>query len=691
MDHWPGAPQPQGARWDGHGTNFAVYSEAAAGVRLCLLEPDGAETAVDLDETTGFVWHGYLPGVGPGQRYGYRVDGRFAPDYGCFCAPGTLLLDPYARAIDDAFRSVVVDAAFDWRGDVPPAVPRHETVVYETHVKGLTKLHPEVEPELRGTYAGLAHPAVVEHLRSLGVTAVELLPVQQFVHRRSLLERGLRNYWGYDPIGYFAPHREYSAAGEPVTEFKAMVRDLHAAGLEVILDVVYNHTGEGGHPDPALCFRGIDNQTYYLHWEEPEPPHRVHPVDYSGCGNTLNFAHPQVLRLILDSLRYWAGELHVDGFRFDLASAIGRDVQERNALDLDTGDWTETFFDRRAAFFDAVAQDPLLERVKLIAEPWDVTWEGYQLGNYPPQWTEWNGRYRDTVRDYWRSAEGTVPELATRVSGSADLFADDGRQPYASVNFVTAHDGFTLADLVAYGHKHNEANGEENRDGADANRSWNCGAEGPTDDPAIRSLRARQQRNLLTTLALSQGLPMVLGGDELGRTQQGNNNAYCQDNELSWTDWSLDDERRELLAFARRALGLRRAHPVFRRRRWLTGTETLGSGARDVVWLTPAGTELTAADWANPLTRALGIFLNGDEITGRAPDGSRVRDARFLVLANAWWEPLDFTLPGEPLGARWALALDTADPAAAAGSRDYGAGAAAAVAGRALVVLERAG
>jgi glycogen operon protein len=705
MEPWPGAPHPQGAYWDGRGTNFALYSQAASGVDVCLFDDAGAEERVRLEETTGFVWHGYVPGVAPGQRYGFRVHGELAPERGSFCDPAKLLLDPYARAIegdvrwDDSLavpgldsaphvpRSIVVDAAFEWDAGVSPATPWHETVVYETHVKGLTMRHPDVEPELRGTYAGVAHPAVVDHLRSLGVTAVELLPVHQFVHRRFLVDRGLRQYWGYDSIGYFAPHAGYSsvgAGGGQLAEFRRMVRDLHAAGLEVILDVVFNHTGEGGTADPLLCFRGIDNRTYYL--QRDEGGGRVTPYDFTGTGNTLNFAHPQVLRLILDSLRYWAVDMGVDGFRFDLASAIGRDLVERNPVDLDLSDFVTVFFDRRSSFFDAIAQDPVLSRVKLIAEPWDVTGEGYQLGNYPPLWAEWNGRFRDTVRDYWRSAEGRVPDLATRLAGSPDLFGDDGRKPFASVNFVTAHDGFTLWDLVSYDRKHNEANGEGNRDGTDDNRSWNGGAEGPTDDPEIRELRARRRRNFLATLMLSQGVPMLLGGDELGRTQHGNNNAYCRDDELSWYDWELDDERHELLAFARRVIAFRRDHPVLRRRRWLRGEERFGSGARDVVWLRPDGTELTPADWEQPWSRALGVFLNGEEIAGRAPNGRRIVDARFVVVVNAWWETLDATVPGEPLGRAWTLVLDTADADAVV--RSLAPGDRFHVGARSLVLLE---
>jgi isoamylase len=670
MEPWPGAPQRQGAHFDGRGTNFAVYSEAATGVDVCLLDANGSETRVPLEERTAFVWHGFLPGVEPGQRYGFRVSGPHDPERGYFCDPNVLVLDPYARLIDDGFRSVVVDPAEERHDVPPPRTPWEETVIYETHVKGLTMRHPAVEPELRGTYGGVAHPAVIEHLLALGITAVELLPVHQFVHKRFLLDRGLRQYWGYDTIGFFAPHNEYG----DLAAFKRMVRDLHAAGLEVILDVVFNHTGEGGSGDPTLCFRGIDNRVYYLHHEDDAG--RPWPVDYTGTGNTMNFAHPQVVRLIMDSLRYWAGEVGVDGFRFDLASVLGREAVERDASDLDTADWVTTYFDRRSSFFDAVAQDPVLADVKLIAEPWDATWEGYQVGNYPPQWAEWNGRYRDTYRDFWRSVEGRLPDLAKRLAGSADLYADDGRLPYASVNLVTAHDGFTLADLVSYNDKHNEANGEDNRDGATDNRSWNCGAEGATDDTAVRALRSRQQRNFIAALALSQGTPMLLGGDEIGRTQQGNNNAYCQDNEISWYDWELDDDRREVLAFARRAFALRREHAVLRQRHWPTG----------IRWLTPDARELQVSDWQAPYARALGVLLNGDEIQGRAADGSRVRDARLLVLLNAWWEDLGFALPD----GRWSLLLDSAEPGAAAGSRTYALTTdRVPVAGRALVVLER--
>jgi isoamylase len=670
MNAWPGSPQPQGAHWDGSGTNFAVYSEHATGVEVCLLD-DAGETRVPLEERTAFVWHGYLPDVAPGQRYALRVDGPRDPAHGHYFDPTRLLLDPYARAIDESFHSIVV-APSDRTAGPPMQTPWEETVIYETHVKGLTMRHPDVEPELRGTFGGVAHPAVIEHLRSLGVTAVELLPVFRFVHRQFLLDRGLRQYWGYDTIGFFAPHHEYG----DLAAFQQMVHDLHAAGLEVFLDVVYNHTGEAGPGDPTLCFRGVDNRTYYLHKEQDDGT--VTPWDYSGTGNTLNFVHPQVVRLMLDSLRYWAGTIGVDGFRFDLASAIGRQALERDPADLDTSDWQTTVFDRRAAFFDAVAQDPVLAQVKLIAEPWDTTMEGYQVGNYPPQWSEWNGRYRDTVRDYRRSVGGRVPELATRLLGSSDLFEDDGRLPFASINFVTAHDGFTLADLVSYDTKHNDANREQS--GTDDNRSWNCGVEGPTDDPAVLALRAQQQRSFLAMLALAQGVPMFLGGDEFGRTQQGNNNGYCQDNEISWYDWQLDDRRRELLVFAQRVIALRRAHPVFRQRHWPHG------GA---VWLAPDGSAMTPADWWDPSALAIGLFLDGDAISARTADGRPIHDASFLVLSNGWWEAIEWTLPGGTFGARWALALDTAAPADEAGARAYDAGAAVPVAARSLVVFER--
>src|SRR5215467_8188021 len=600
---WPGTSYPLGATYDGAGTNFALYSHMADLVELCLFGDDGTETRLPLQEVDGFVWHGYLPGVGPGQRYGYRVHGPYDPAAGHRCNPAKLLLDPYAKAIEGSVRwdpavygypfghpderndadsaphmprSVVVNPYFDWRLDRPPRTPYHETVIYEAHVRGLTRLHPELPEELRGTYQGLAHPAVVRYLRQLGITAVELMPVHQFISDDVLADHGLANFWGYNTIGFFAPHNAYSASGsrgQQVPEFKSMVRALHEAGIEVILDVVYNHTAEGSHLGPTLSFRGIDNAAYYR-LVDSDP--RFY-LDTTGTGNSLLVRHPHVLQMIMDSLRYWVIEMHVDGFRFDLAAALARQFHE---------------VDRLSAFFDLVQQDPVVSQVKLIAEPWDVGEGGYQVGNFPPLWSEWNGKYRDTVRDLWRGEPATLPEFAFRFTGSSDLYADDGRRPVASVNFATCHDGFTLADLVSYNDKHNEANGEGGRDGSDDNRSWNCGIEGPTDDPEIQELRLRQQCNFLATLLLSQGVPMLLAGDELGRTQRGNNNAYCQDNEISWMHWppgaageaapggaaGEPGTARVLLDFARRLITLRREHPVFRRRRYLRGRPLRGSG-----------------------------------------------------------------------------------------------------------------
>src|SRR6516164_3045333 len=591
MGVWPGDGYPLGASYDGAGTNFAVFSEVAELVELCLFANDGAETRVALREVDGFIWHGYLPGVGPGQRYGYRVHGPYDPAAGNRCNPAKLLLDPYAKAIEGSVRwdpavygypfghpdersdansaphmprSVVVNPYFDWRLDRPPRTPYHETVIYEAHVRGLTRLHPELPQELRGTYQGLAHPVVVRYLQELGITAVELMPIHQFVSDDALARHGLANYWGYNTIGFFAPHNAYSASGsrgQQVPEFKAMVRTLHEAGIEVILDVVYNHTAEGSHLGPTLSFRGIDNAAYYR-LVDRDP--RFY-LDTTGTGNSLLVRHPHVLQMIMDSLRYWVIEMHVDGFRFDLTAALARQFHE---------------VDRLSAFFDLVQQDPVVSQVKLIAEPWDVGEGGYHVGNFPPLWSEWNGKYRDTVRDFWRGQSATLPEFASRLTGSSDLYASDGRHPVASINFVTAHDGFTLADLVSYDHKHNEANGEDNRDGRDDNRSWNCGVEGPTDDPEVNELRALQQRNLLATLLLSQGVPMLLGGDEMGRTQHGNNNAYCQDSETSWLNWDWSAEEQEFLEFVARMVTLRREHPVFARRRFLQGRTVEGDSVK---------------------------------------------------------------------------------------------------------------
>jgi isoamylase len=670
---WPGEPFPLGARWQGEGTNFSLFSENAERVELCLFDEDGSETRIDLTERTAFNWHGFVPGVVPGQRYGYRVHGPYAPTEGHRFNPAKLLIDPYAKAVegyvrwnranvfpyvwkgtpdddlepdatDDAVaipKSVVIDPGFDWEGDAPPRIPWSDTIIYEAHVKGFTKLHPDIPEHLRGTFAGLASDEAVSYLASLGVTAVELQPVHQFVDERHLVGKGLRNYWGYSSIGFFAPHFAYSATGrrgEQVPEFKGMVKALHRAGIEVILDVVYNHTGEGNHLGPMLSFRGIDNASYYR--LVPDDPR--HYLDFTGTGNSFNPVHPSVLRLIMDSLRYWVLECHVDGFRFDLASALARELFE---------------VDRLAAFFDTIHQDPVLSQVKLIAEPWDVGPGGYQVGNFPVLWTEWNGRYRDELRDFWRGL-GHGAEFSRRLSGSADLYQGDGRKPFASINFVTAHDGFTLRDLVSYNEKHNEANLEENRDGTDDNRSWNCGVEGDTDDAAVNALRAQQQRNFLTTLLFSIGVPMLVAGDEHGRTQRGNNNAYCQDNEISWIDWELDDDRRALLELTRRLIAFRKAHPVFRRVSFLTG-ETADSGLPDAWWFRPDGRRMTRRDWEQPECRVLGFFLNGREIRTRTQEGRPVEDESYVLLFNASEEEVAFQMPARRFGRVWELELAT--------------------------------
>ncbi len=672
---WPGEPYPLGATWDGAGTNFALFSEVAERVQLCLFDDRGREERLDLPEVDFLVWHGYLPGVGPGQRYGFRVHGPYKPATGHRCNPAKLLLDPYAKAIEGGLdwgeslfgyqwrtpsrrnkrdsarhtmKSVVANPFFDWGDDRPPRTPYHESLIYEAHVKGLTIRHPDVPAQLRGTYAGLAHPAMVGYLSGLGVTAVELLPVHQSVSEHALVHHGLANYWGYNTIGFFAPHNAYAATGtrgEQVQEFKSMVKALHDAGIEVILDVVYNHTAEGDHKGPTLGFRGIDNPAYYrLRADNPR-----YYIDYTGTGNSLNVRHPYALQLIMDSLRYWVLDCHVDGFRFDLAATLARGLHD---------------VDRLSAFFDLVHQDPVVSQVKLIAEPWDIGEGGYQVGNFPPRWTEWNGKYRDTVRDFWRGRPATLPEFASRLTGSSDLYAASGRRPAASINFVTAHDGFTLADLVSYNVKHNEDNGEGNRDGTDDNRSWNCGAEGPTDDPAVTALRQKQERNFLATLLLSQGVPMLLHGDELGRTQRGNNNAYCQDNDLSWMHWELTERQEELLEFVRAVSRLRHEHPVFRRRRFFQGEPPPRSedGLRDIEWLTPAGERMTEEDWQTSYAKSMGVFLNGDALTEPGPRGQRIKDENFLLLFNAHHGNLRFTLPDERYAATWVAVLDTADP-----------------------------
>jgi glycogen operon protein len=673
MEVWPGRPFPLGPTWDGTGTNFALFTENAERVELCLFDDTSQEIRIELRDYTSHNWHCYIPGVGPGQRYGYRVHGPYDPASGHRFNPNKLLIDPYAKSIegpnhwdaantlpyvptgaddadlelddeDDADaipKCVVVDPHFDWEDDAPPDTPWNETVIYETHVKGFTQLDAEVREDLRGTYAGLASEPAVAHLQELGVTAIELLPIHHIADESFLHDRGLTNYWGYSSIGYLSPHALYAATGtrgEQVLEFKGMVKALHKAGIEVILDVVYNHTAEGNHLGPMLAFKGVDNTSYYRLM--PDDPRFY--MDFTGTGNSLNPVHPAVLRLIMDSLRYFVLECHVDGFRFDLASALAREFHD---------------VDRLSAFFDIIHQDPVLSQVKLIAEPWDVGPGGYQVGNFPVLWAEWNGKYRDTMRDFWRG-QANVGDFAQRFTGSSDLYQDDGRDPFASINFVTAHDGFTLRDLVSYNDKHNEANGEDNKDGTDDNRSWNHGAEGETDDAAVLELRARQQRNLLATLVLSQGVPMLLGGDELGRSQGGNNNAWCQDNEISWFDWSSADG--ELLEFVQRMIRLRREHPVFRRQSFLSGTAG-ESGLPDVWWFRTDGRRMTQRDWTAAETKTLGVFLNGAEIRARTTQGEEIEDDSFLLLFNAHFEPVVFTLPTRRFGAWWQVELATGE------------------------------
>jgi glycogen operon protein len=698
----PGRPFPQGSTWDGTGTNFSLFSENAERVELCLFGDDGGEQRIDIRDRTAFQWHVYLPGVGPGQRYAYRVDGPYEPRAGHRFNPSKLLIDPYAKAIDGTVdwqagrtlpyapadpptddadltpdttddagaipKSVVIDPSFDWGDDRIIGRRWNSTVIYETHVKGFTMRHPEIPPELRGTYAGLGSEPAIEYLSRLGVTAVELLPVHHIVDESFLIEKGLSNYWGYSSIGYFAPHAAYSGSGTrggQLTEFKQMVKDLHAAGIEVILDVVFNHTAEGNHLGPMLAFKGIDNASYYR--LSPEDPHYY--MDFTGTGNSLNTVNPTVLRLIMDSLRYFVIECHVDGFRFDLAATLARELYD---------------VDRLSSFFDTIHQDPFISQVKLIAEPWDVGPGGYQVGNFPILWTEWNGEYRDTMRDFWRG-QTPVAEFAQRFSGSADLYQDDGRTPVASINFITAHDGFTLRDLVSYNDKHNDANQEDNRDGTDDNRSWNCGAEGDTDDADVQALRARQQRNFLTTLMLSQGVPMLLGGDELGRSQHGNNNAWCQDNELSWFDWDGADSA--LLEFARRVIRIRRSEPVFRRSDFLRGDEVRDSGLADVLWLRPDGRDMQDEDWNRADAHALAVFLNGEEIPSHDRWGEPIEGASFLIMFNAHHEPIEFEID-ERFGDRFTVELDTA--ADAATGRAHAPGEKIVVASRSTVVLRRA-
>ena len=699
---WPGRPYPLGATWDGEGVNFAIFSEQAERVELCLFDADGKQSdRVPLVWQTDLVWHCYLPDVRPGQLYGYRVYGPYDPQRGLRFNAHKLLLDPYAKAFDGNLtwddshfgyvigdpagdlsfdkrdnaqympKCKVLDPAFPWGDDKPLRTAWHDTIIYELHVKGFTKLHPEVPEALRGTYAGLSTEPVIDYLQRLGITAVELMPVHTFIDDRTLIERGSRNYWGYNSIGFFAPDARYLSVGD-VTEFKTMVKRLHSAGIEVILDVVYNHTAEGNHLGPALSFRGIDNAAYYR--LSPEDPRYY--FDVTGCGNTLNMNHPRVLQLIMDSLRYWVLEMHVDGFRFDLAAALARELHAVNRL---------------GAFFDILHQDPVLSQVKLIAEPWDLGEGGYQVGNFPVGWTEWNGKYRDTVRAYWKGDGGQIGELAYRLTGSSDLYERDGRKPYASINFITAHDGFTLHDLVSYNDKHNEANGEDNRDGTDDNRSWNCGAEGPTDDREINQLRARQKRNFLATLLLSQGVPMLLAGDEVGRTQRGNNNTYCQDNELSWSDWRITPDDEALLKFVRKMIETRKQHTVFRRRYFFQGRRIKGAGIKDIIWLNPNGGEMTDEEWGQAHARCLGVFLAGEELGEHDQRGRPLIDDNFLVLFNAHHDTIPFTLPSYRPADAWELMIDTYEPAGGELQRSgvYVGGQAYPLKGRSLALLRQ--
>ena len=675
---WLGYPYPLGATWMGNGVNFAIFSEHATGIELCLfdnIEATEENFRIPVTERTDQIWHVFLPDVGPGQLYGFRVAGPYDPEHGMRFNSSKLLLDPYAKAIageviwademfgyavsdkkedltqdfrDDAWgvpKSVVIDTGFDWQGDRRPGVPLHTSVIYEVHVKGFSKLWQEVPEQLRGTYAALGSPAAIDYLKKLGVTAVDLLPVHAHIDDKILVDRGLTNYWGYNTIGFFAPHAQYSSSGQTgaqVSEFKSMVRNLHAAGIEVILDVVYNHTAEGNHLGPTLCFRGIDNLAYYrVHTENP----RLY-VDFTGTGNTFNLLHPHTLQLVMDSLRYWVLEMHVDGFRFDLAVSLTRNHGGFNKLH---------------PFFEIIQQDPVLSRVKLIAEPWDVGVGGYQVGNFPAPWSEWNGKYRDAARGFWKGDEGRIGEMGYRLTGSPDLYQHNGRRPSAGINFVTSHDGFTLNDLVSYNEKHNELNGDGNNDGDNNNLSWNCGVEGPTDDPQINALRERQRRNFLTTLFLSQGVPMLLGGDEWGRTQKGINNAYCQDNETSWFDWRHDEKQNQFLEFTRKLIWFREAHPVFRRPKFFQGRRIRGSEIRDVMWFNPGGSEMSDKEWASPFVRCVGMLLSGDTVDVVNFEGEPIRDDTFLLLINAHNEAIPFVLPGQE-NLEWALILDTMDP-----------------------------
>ncbi len=698
MEIWPGKPFPLGATFDGTGTNFSLFSEIADAVELCLINDEGQQTCVDLPEYTALCWHGYLPSVGPGQRYGFRVHGPWDPINGHLCNPSKFLLDPYSKAIEGRVqwneavfpyffrdtegsrndmdslpfmpRSVVIDPYFDWGDDHFSKVPLNETIIYELHVRGFSIRNPEIPENIRGTYSALAHPVSIRYFHDLGITSIELMPIHQFIHDNYLMEKGLSNYWGYNSIGYLAPHDEYSSlhpGGGEVREFKEMVRILHREGIEVILDVVYNHTAEGNHLGPMLSMKGIDNVAYYRLTEEDQRYY----MDYTGTGNSLNARHPHVLQLIMDSLRYWINEMHVDGFRFDLASTLARELYD---------------VDKLSSFFDIIQQDPVISQVKLIAEPWDIGEGGYQVGNFPPLWSEWNGKYRDCMRDFWRGEEQMIGEFASRFTGSSDLYENSCRKPFASVNFITAHDGFTLEDLVSYNKKHNEANGEENRDGEDHNRSWNCGLEGPTEDGQVLSLRKRQKRNFLATLMLSQGIPMLLGGDELGRTQKGNNNSYCQDNEISWFDWERVDDA--LISFTKNLIFFRREHLVFQRKKWFQGRSKKGNELGDIGWFNSDGKRMTEDDWNTGHTRSMTIFLNGEAIPSRDSRGMPVRDDSFLILVNASNESVNLTLPEEKWGLSWSKVLDTAVDSFIDPPTEMEAGQNLMMGGKSLVVLQ---
>ena len=702
MKVFPGKAFPLGATWDRKGVNFSLFSENATGVELCLFDSPQSESEsekIRIREVSHHVWHVYVPGLKPGQLYGYRVHGPWDPTNGHLFNPNKLLIDPYAKAIGgtidwhDALwgfqmghpdahlsfseidsapyipKSVVVDNSFNWQKTPKPDIPYHKTVIYEMHVKGFTKLNPEIPEQIRGTYASIGHPVTINYLKNLGITAVELMPIHQFVSDRTLFDKGLKNYWGYNSIGFFAPDARYACTGvlgQQVTEFKTMVRELHKAGIEVILDVVYNHTAEGNHNGPTLSFKGIDNHSYYRLTED-----RQYYMDYTGTGNTLNARLPTVLRLIMDSLRYWIVEMQVDGFRFDLAATLARELHA---------------VDRLSAFFDIIHQDPVISQVKLIAEPWDIGEGGYQVGKFPLGWAEWNGKYRDCIRDYWRGAESVLGEFAERITGSSDLYRADYRRPTASINFVTAHDGFSLHDLVSYNEKHNMANGENNADGETHNRSWNCGVEGPTDDPEIIALRKKQKRNFLVTLFLSQGVPMLLAGDELGRTQQGNNNAYCQDNELSWVNWV--DADRELMEFSSRLIHFRRAHPNFRRRLWFRGQPIRGQGVEDISWFLPDGNEMPEENWNHDYAKSLGVFLNGLGIRTTGPKGERTIDDSFYLIFNSHYEALDYTLPSDKYGNKWVLCINTESPVFEQNGPTFLPGQVVTVAGRSIVLLQ---